>query len=606
MTRSGSERAGPSSPGASRPTRRDWRQLAYAVEVVDAASEGEVWTSGVVESDESYLVPWGGPDLESRQRCRWRVQVTGSTGVAAWSEWAEFEIGLLDAGDWSAEFVVPDAIAAADPAQPVAYLRKEFDLPAGVVQARLHVSALGLYEVECNGRRVGDHVLAPGWTSYRHRLRVETFDVTDLVRTGRNALGVMLADGWYGEQYGFRGDRHRVYGDELAVLAQLEIVDASGAVLRIGTDASWRSATGPIVASGIYAGEAYDARRERRGWSEPEFDDSEWHGTHRHEGERGVLVGRNGPPVRRIEEVAPIAITTSPSGRTIADFGQNLVGRVRIRVRGAAGATVTLRHAEVLEDGELCTRILRDAAATDTYTLRGGDDEVWEPRFTFHGFRYVDVEGWPGELRAEDIRAIVCHSDLERTGWFECSDDRINRLHENIVWGMRGNFVDLPTDCPQRDERLGWTGDINVFAPTACFLFDVDGFLASWLADVAAEQGDDGVIPFVVPDVLATIPSRPRCGVTPRSWFRGCCTSATGTGPSSKRSTRACGHGSSASSAAPVAGICGTAGSNSATGSTRHRHRTGRATRAPTGTSSRKPRSATPWTSWRVRPRTSA
>ena len=162
---------------------RDWRQLAYAVEVVDAASEGEVWTSGVVESDESYLVPWGGPDLESRQRCRWRVQVTGSTGVAAWSEWAEFEIGLLDAGDWSAEFVGPDAIAAADPAQPVAYLRKEFDLPAGFVQARLHVSALGLYEVECNGRRVGDHVLAPGWSSYQHRLRVETFDVTDLVRS---------------------------------------------------------------------------------------------------------------------------------------------------------------------------------------------------------------------------------------------------------------------------------------------------------------------------------------------------------------------------------------------------------------------------------------
>jgi alpha-L-rhamnosidase len=345
-------------------------------------------------------------------------------------------------------------------------------------------------------------VLAPGWTSYRHRVRVETIDVTELVRSGRNAIGVMLADGWYGERYGFSGDRRRVYGDELALLAQLEVVDGDGNVHRVMTDASWRSATGPVISSGIYAGETYDARREMAGWSAPGFDDGEWKGVHEYTGARGELVGRVGPPVRRIEAVAPAAITMSPSGRTIVDFGQNLVGRLRIETRGPAGTEITLRHAEVLEDGELCTSVLRHADATDRYTLRGNGVEQWEPRFTFHGFRYAQLDGWPGELRADDVRAIVCHSDMERTGWFECSDERINRLHENLVWGMRGNFLDIPTDCPQRDERLGWTGDLTVFAPTAAFLFDADGFLASWLAELAAEQSRNGAVPLVVPDTF--------------------------------------------------------------------------------------------------------
>ena len=225
-----------------------------------------------------------------------------------------------------------------------------------------------------------------------------------------------------------------------------------------------------------------------------------------------TLCAPPGPPVRRIEEVAPVAITTAPSGETIVDFGQNLVGRVRIRVRGSAGETVTLRHAEVLDGGELATRMLRDAEATDHYTLRGDAvGEEWEPRFTFHGFRYLGVTGWPGELRPEHVRAVVVHSDMERTGWFECSDPLVNQLHRNIVWGMRGNFVDLPTDCPQRSERLGWTGDIQVFAPTAALLYDVSGVLESWLADLAAEQTTEGVVPHVVPSVEPGMVT-PTCG----------------------------------------------------------------------------------------------
>src|SRR2546428_1810258 len=246
---------------------------------------------------------------------------------------------------------------------------------------------------------------------------------------------------------------------------------------------------------------------ERPGWSAPGYDDCDWVGVRQLDRDLSTLVAPTGPPVRRTELLAPVAITISPAGHTIVDFGQNLVGRLRLTVCGEAGQTVILRHAEVLENGELCTRPLRTAQATDRYTLRGDEVETWEPRFTFHGFRYAEVEGWPGTLKTEDLCAVVCHSDMERTGWFECSDPLINRLHENVVWGMRGNFLDVPTDCPQRDERLGWTGDIQIFAPTASFLYDCAGFLTSWLADLAAEQAAaGGVVPLVVPNVVPMPP----------------------------------------------------------------------------------------------------
>ncbi len=368
------------------------------------------------------------------------------------------------------------------------------------------MTALGVYEAQLNGATVGDHVLDPGWTSYNHRLRYQTFDVTGLLREGRNAIGAILGDGWYRGRFGFDGGRRNIYGDRLALLAQLEINYANGAAERIVTDEIWRAARGPILASDIYDGETYDARRERPGWSTTGYEDHDWVGVRALDRDFTTLVAPSGPPVRRIELLEPVTITTTPSGRTIVDFGQNLVGWLRITVRGQEGQTVTLRHAEILEGGELCTRPLRTARATDRYTLRGDGVETWEPRFTFHGFRYAEVAGWPGSLQEEDIHAVVCHSDLERTGWFECSDPLINRLHENVVWSMRGNFLDVPTDCPQRDERLGWTGDILAFAPTACFLYDSSGFLTSWLADLAAEQTAEGVIPFVVPNILPMSP----------------------------------------------------------------------------------------------------
>lgn len=295
------------------------------------------------------------------------------------------------------------------------------------------------------------------------------------------------------------GDEAQAYGDRLGLLAQLELTYADGTVEVIATDHRWRTCAGPWDAADLYNGETFDARRVIEGWSSPGFDDAVWVPAAVFEPSVGALTAPLGPPVRRSEELSVVDVITTPSGRTILDFGQNLVGWVRFTVEGDPGTTVTLRHAEVLEDGELGTRPLRNAKATDRYTLRGGGPETWEPTFTFHGFRYAEVDGWPGAIQLNAFTAVVIHSDLERTGTFSCSHDLVDQLHRNIVWGMRGNFVDVPTDCAQRDERLGWTGDLQVFAPTATFLYDVNGFLTSWLEDLAADQSPEGMVPVIVP-----------------------------------------------------------------------------------------------------------
>jgi alpha-L-rhamnosidase len=491
----------------------NWWQDGYEIEAFGADGELRAQT-GRVASDQSVLVPWPFAPLRSRDRLLLQVRSWGRDGGATpWSDPFPVEAGLLHPEDWTACFVTPSWVEDASRPQPCPLLRRKFAIrgEGQVARARLYVTALGVYEAYLNGVRIGDHVLAPGWTSYGHRLRYQTFDVTDLLRAGSNVLGAVLGDGWYRGRLGFDGGRRNLYGDQLALLAQLEITYADGATERVVTDTHWRAATGPILASDLYDGEWYDARLERPGWDAPDYDDHSWSGARVLNHDLTTLIAPDGPPVRPIELVAPTAIDTSPSGRTIADFGQNLVGRVRLTVHGRSGETITLRHAEVLEHGELCTRPLRHAAATDRYTLRGEGVETWEPRFTFHGFRYVEVNGWPGELDADALRAVVCHSDLERTGWFACSDPLIERLHENAVWSMRGNFLDIPTDCPQRDERLGWTGDIQIFAPTACFLYDVAGFLRSWLRDLAAEQDPSGTVPHVVPRVT-TGPFPPAAG----------------------------------------------------------------------------------------------
>lgn len=485
-----------------------WHQAGYEIEAYDA--EGKLrGQTGRIESDQSVLVDWPFEALSSRERVNVRVRAWGMDGQSsAWSEPVPIEVGLLHPEDWTARFISPDWDEDLSRSQPAPLLRREFDVRAEVRRARLYITALGVYEAQLNGTTIGDHVMAPGWTSYHHQLRYQTFDVTGLLQEGCNALGAMLGDGWFRGRLGFGGGRRNIYGDRLALLAQLEIAYADGTTERIITNESWRASTGPILASDIYDGETYDARLEHEGWSGPDYDDEDWAPVRLIEWNLNTLVAPLGPPLRRIEFISPIEILTSPSGKTILDFGQNLVGKLRLSVQGPAGKTITLRHAEVLQHGELSIRPLRFAKATDRYTLKGEGMETWEPRFTFHGFRYAEVENWPGELKLDNVDAVVCHSDMERTGWFESSDSLINRLHENVVWSMRGNFFDVPTDCPQRDERLGWTGDLQVFAPTASFLYDASGFLHSWLQDLAADQQDaGGLVPIVIPNVLAGPPT---------------------------------------------------------------------------------------------------
>jgi alpha-L-rhamnosidase len=475
----------------------NWLQTGYEIEC-----RGE--QTRRIASGQSVLVDWPFAPLQSRERVSLRVRVWGTDGSASdWSEPVSVEAGLLRAEDWSASFITPAWDEDTSRSNPAPYLRREFELRAGIKSARLYLTALGVYEAQLNGQGIGDQVLAPGWTVYDRRLRCQTFEVTDLLKPGRNALGAILADGWFRGRLGFGGGKRNLHGEHLGLLAQLEVQYEDGASERLVSDEHWRAATGGLLMSSLYDGETYDARLEPFGWSKPGFDDASWTAVRRLGWDFESLEAPLGPPVRRIETVTPVSIAQSPSGKTILDFGQNLVGRLSIQVQGPAGQTVTLRHAEVLENGELCTRPLRFAEATDRYTLRGGEMETWEPRFTFHGFRYAEVTGWPGELRPEAVSAVVLHSDLERSGWFECSDPLLNRLHENVVWSMRGNFLDVPTDCPQRDERLGWTGDLQVFAPTASFLYDVSGFLGSWLADLAVEQEKlGGSVPAVVPNAL--------------------------------------------------------------------------------------------------------
>ncbi|MFG2961326.1 glycoside hydrolase family 78 protein [Streptomyces sp. NPDC048291] len=466
-----------------------YEQTAYEVEVV----QGTTTERYRVESAEQVLVPWPAKPLGSREFAAVRVRVAHKEEWSGWSERSVVEAGLLGAGDWTASFVSPAGVGALRMPTPV--LSGSLHVPGEVHKARLYATAHGVYNATLNGRRVGDAVLAPGWTAYPHRLRYQTYDVSDLVRSGDNTLEFLLGNGWFRGRLGFRGERAQ-YGDRLALLAQLEVTTADGRVHVLGTDGSWTARESEVLADDLYDGQHTDLRRRGRGWT-PATSAVEVVA-----GDLARLVAPQGPPVRVDRLLSAQKVWTSPSGRTLVDFGQNTVGWVRLRVRHLApGSEVVVRHAEVLEGGELGTRPLRTAEATDTYLVAGRAQEVLEPALTFHGFRYAEVSGIAG-LRAEDVEAVVITSDLRRTGWFDSSHDLLNRFHENVVWGMRGNFVDVPTDCPQRDERLGWTGDIQVFAPTAAFLFDTAGFLGSWLADLAAEQLPDGSVPYVIPDVL--------------------------------------------------------------------------------------------------------
>ncbi|MEV7341897.1 alpha-L-rhamnosidase [Streptomyces sp. NPDC093544] len=397
------------------------------------------------------------------------------------------------AGPWGR--VVPVKYAANQ-------LRHEFRLPRKKVsRARLYATALGVYEAHLNGRRVGRDQLAPGWTDYRERVQYQTYDVTKLLRIGGNAIGAYVAPGWYAGNVGMFGPHQ--YGERPALLAQLEIEYADGTSERITSGADWRAAAGPIVAADLLGGETYDARKETPGWTSPGFDDRTWLDVSgAGDAAPDLIVAQVDGPVRVAEELSVKKVTEPEPGVFVLDLGQNMVGSVRLRVTGDAGTAVRLRHAEVLNpDGTLYTANLRTAAATDTYTLKGGGEETYEPRFTFHGFRYVEVTGFPGTPSAKAVTGRVMHTSAPFTFEFETDVPMLNKLHRNITWGQRGNFLSVPTDTPARDERLGWTGDINVFAPTAAYTMESARFLSKWLVDLRDAQTAEGAFTDVAPMV---------------------------------------------------------------------------------------------------------
>ena len=485
-------------------------QTSYEVRV--AGSEAElargklIWSSGKVMSDASNQVEYAGPALESAKTYFWQARVADNhEHVSEWSKTARWEMGLLGSGDWKAKWITPDLAEDERKSNPAPILRREFSVNSKkrIERARIYASAMGLYELELNGKRVGDEYFTPGWTAYDFRFQYQTYDVTAALKSGANCLGAMLGDGWFRGRSGWEG-RRDLYGKKLALLAQLAIRYADGTQDIVTSDEGWKAATGAILASDIYDGEEYDARLGKKGWSAAGFDDKEWKGVTTIDTPKAKLVAQNGPAVKEIEELKPVKVFTTPAGDTVLDMGQNMVGWMRIRVTAPAGTTIALRHAEVLDkQGNFYTANLRSAKETIRYTTRGGGEEIYEPHFTFQGFRYVAVSGWPGEVKPENFTGVVVHSAMTRTGNFEASNRMLNQLEHNIIWGQKGNFVDVPTDCPQRDERLGWTGDAQVFAPTASFNFDTAGFYTKWLKDVALDQEDDGAVPFVIPNALS-------------------------------------------------------------------------------------------------------
>jgi alpha-L-rhamnosidase len=496
-------------------------QSAYRVLVAGNEEDLEaernlLWDSGRVESGRTIGVEYEGEALRSGSQCLWKVRVwDGTDDPSPYSRPAVFETGLLERSDWEGTWISAGKGPAGDLEPPSGdeyddlanglapspYLRREFPLDKPVRRARMYATARGVYELYINGNRVENDVLAPGWTDYDRRIQYQTYDVTPLLAEGPNILGAVLGDGWFAGFFGF-DPKHRgaLYGARPQLLAQLAVEYEDGTTESLATDGSWSCSTGPILYSDLLMGESYDARREMPGWAESGFDDSGWHGVEAEELGSTNLVAQPDEGIRVTEELEALAVTEPESGRYVFDLGRNMVGWVRLKVEGEAGTKVTLRHAETLNpDGTIYTENLRSARQTDTYTLKGGGEEIYEPRFTFHGFRYVEVTGYPDELRPGAITGRVVHSATPPSGSFECSSSLVNELQENIVWGQRGNFLSVPTDCPQRDERLGWMGDAQVFVRTASYNMDVAAFFEKWMVDVQDAQSPEGAFPDVAP-----------------------------------------------------------------------------------------------------------
>ncbi|MFV0593663.1 MAG: glycoside hydrolase family 78 protein [Draconibacterium sp.] len=469
----------------------------------DLNSKGKLlWNSGKVASDKSVNVVYEGPALSSMQRVFWKVRVWDQDGkVSSWSEPAFWETGILQSSEWEAEWITLPGEPENTRSLPAHYYRKEFATTKKVKSARIYATSHGLYELYLNGEKVGDQLFTPGWTSYKKRLQYQTYDVTAMLEKN-NSIGALLGDGWYRGYIGFNGQRS-YYGDKISLLVMLKVDYTDGSSEMVSTDGTWKVTNGAILESEIYNGEKYDANLEMPGWKQSGFDDSSWKQAEVLPLSKDMLIAPEGVPVRAVETLRAIKKIKTPKGELVYDMGQNMVGNIQIKLSGNKGDKVVIKYAEVLDrDGNFYTANLRSAKCTDTYTFAKDGEVVFEPLFTFHGFRFVEISGAKNDPAPEDIKGIVIHSDMPLTGSFECSNELINQLQHNIQWGQKGNFLDVPTDCPQRDERLGWTGDAQVFSMTAGYNFNVAAFYTKWMKDVESDQQENGKVPHVIPDVL--------------------------------------------------------------------------------------------------------
>ena len=491
--------------------RRDARQTAYRLRVARtlerlASGKADLWDSGRIESNHTTHIPYAGEPLGSRDTCHWQVEIWDETGKSAASEMSHWTMGLLDKSDWSSKWIAADpeiikrdreavVPTLTDPGTP-ALFRKEFEVPGPIKRATLYASARGLFELRANGRRVGEDIFAPEWTDYDKRIHYRTYDVTRLLMPGRNALAATLGDGWWSGYVGWQETRARYGSLENSLLVQLEVELVDGKCLTLVTDGSWTCNTGPILASDFMLGETYDARREHQGWDGAHFPGHDWLPAREFAAPAVPLVAQLSEPVRVVEKITPISVNEIRPGVFIYDLGQNIAGWVRLRINAPAGTRVTIRHGERLNpDGALYTENLRRAKATDVYICKGDGTEIYEPHFTFHGFQYIELTGLPSAPGTDAVTGCVVRSATADAGKFECSHAGVNRLWLNGLWSQRDNFLSVPTDCPQRDERLGWMGDAQVFLRTASYNMDVAAFFTKWMIDVEDAQTADGIFP---------------------------------------------------------------------------------------------------------------